>query len=538
MSVKFLLASLLVSRLIYYGCLAVTDTCPLWHIKQNGVCRCGSKINGAIVCDGVDSITIHPGQCMTWDSVTQKAVVNRCLLSRRASFTCRHRSIVYVHQVITTNISGPELNYVTCKVYNRKGSHCKQCIDGYGTAVFSDGVTCADCSKYRHFWILNLLFQLTMVTLMYIIVILFQIKGTSSPLGVLIAYSQLFVNAIKDGAGLHLRLYCFFNRTLSIVVLSSLGIWNLDFLHFVIPPLCINDSIKPINILLFDYIIALYPILLTVFAYVGIELHDKNYRIVVYLTLPVKTFFRCFHRNWNPKSTILNTLVTFMLLAYSKLLFVSINLLFAVYTYDSSGQAILNSTVLLFDTNVNFFHSEHIPYAALALSVIILLVLPPPLLLLLYPTRFFRRVLRCCGFKRWDVLNFIMDIFQGWYKDGTEGTRDYRSVSALYLLLRVLIGGVFVVAFVLDGNNDNYSPSNWQIIGISHVFLGVFFLALQPYKKRWMNHADGVTLLVVGVLMLIETFHTQNIFIIGGVTGAVAFVFITIRSIHGCLCTD
>ncbi len=77
-----------------------------------------------------------------------------------------------------------------------------------------------------------------------------------------------------------------------------------------------------------------------------------------------------------------------------------------------------------------------------------------------------------------------MDIFQGWYKDGTDSTQDYRSVSALYLLLRLLIGSV-LIAVVMNSNNDN-SISNWQIIRIFHVFLGIFFLVLQPYyKKRW-----------------------------------------------------
>jgi hypothetical protein len=271
---------------------------------------------------------------------------------------------------------------------------------------------------------------------------------------------------------------------------------------------------------------------------VGIELHDRNYKIVVYLTIPVKTFFRLFHRNWNPKTTILNTFGTFILLAYSKLIFVSINLLFAVYTYDSSGEPIPNSTVLLFDTNVKFLHSEHIPYVVLALSVIFIFVLPPPLLLLFYPTRFFRKLLGCCGFKRWDILNFIMDIFQGWYKDGTEGTRDYRSVSAVYLLLRILSGGIFV-AVIINGNNyGSFSNSVWQTSGISHVFLGTFFLTLQPYKRSWMNHVDGVSLLVVGVFLLIETFNNRSIFIIGSVTGAMAFVFVLLRSIHGCLCVN
>lgn len=151
-------------------------------------------------------------------------MVNRCLLSRRTSDACQHHNVVSTHLVIATNISGPELNYVTCRVYNRRGSHCKQYIDGYGPAAFSDGVTCADCSKHRHFWILNVTFQLIMVTLMYILVIFFQIKGTSSPLNVIITYSQLCINAIKDSNGLHLRLNCFLNHAVSIFVLSLIGI--------------------------------------------------------------------------------------------------------------------------------------------------------------------------------------------------------------------------------------------------------------------------------------------------------------------------
>ena len=42
-----------------------------------------------------------------------------------------------------------------------------QCISGYGPAVCSDDITCADFSKLKFLWILNLAFQLTMVTLIY-----------------------------------------------------------------------------------------------------------------------------------------------------------------------------------------------------------------------------------------------------------------------------------------------------------------------------------------------------------------------------------
>jgi hypothetical protein len=148
MYVMFVSVFVLFSRVIC-GSLTVTDRyhCPLLHIKQNGVCQCGASINGAVFCGRMDTIVIIPGYCMTWDNVIQNAVVNRLLIPRQTSDSCQHHSIVNTHLVIPTNISGPELNYVTCKVYNRKGTHCRQCIDGYGPAAFSDGITCADCLK-------------------------------------------------------------------------------------------------------------------------------------------------------------------------------------------------------------------------------------------------------------------------------------------------------------------------------------------------------------------------------------------------------
>ena len=75
-------------------------------------------------------------------------------------------------------------------------------------AAYSDGITCANCSRYKYFGILNLLLQLMMVTLLYLAVILFQIKGTCSPFNVIITNCQLGINAIMIGTGLYARIIC------------------------------------------------------------------------------------------------------------------------------------------------------------------------------------------------------------------------------------------------------------------------------------------------------------------------------------------
>ena len=63
---KFVSVFLLVSGIVYPDCSAVTDDCPLWHIKWNGVCQCGASINEVIFCGGIDTVAVIPGYCMTY----------------------------------------------------------------------------------------------------------------------------------------------------------------------------------------------------------------------------------------------------------------------------------------------------------------------------------------------------------------------------------------------------------------------------------------------------------------------------------------
>ena len=222
---------------------------------------------------------------------------------------------------------------------------------------------------------------------MYLVVILFEINGTASPHNIIIMYSQLSTIAVMTGSEFHSSLVHNLSRNSVIVYLTLFGVWNLDFFHLILPPMCVSTSIKAINILLFDYVIAFYLLILTIFILVGIELNDRNFQIVTCLSVCLRMV--CYRSNWNPKETILKTCATFLLLSYSKFLFVSINLFLAVHVpiYNCRDELVPPSTVLLYDPTIKFIHSEHIPYVILAVSVIIVFVLLPPLLLLLYPTR-------------------------------------------------------------------------------------------------------------------------------------------------------
>ena len=478
------------------------DECPLWHIRNsNGDCECGASLNGVISCDK-KFIHVENGYCLTWNNLTKNKILelHRCLFTHWVFPQTERYSI-------PNNMSGEKLVYRICNSFNRQGTKCSQCISGYGPAVFSDSITCADCSKHRYLWILNLMFQLTIVTLMCLVFMIFQIKGTSSPLNIIIVYIQ---NIAFVGEFSTLR---YVGPKANIIIITILGIWNLDYFRLVLPPLCISPSLKVINCVLFQYILAIYPLLFTGIVYFCID-HPR----FVICCSPFKKCLSRAGKMWDPKRTILHTFATFFLLSYTKLLFTSISLLLAVRSYNIMGQIVSNSTVLLFDPSIRFLHSEHVPYASIAFFILFTCIIPPPLLLMLYPTKLFKNCIGCLGFQRWDVLHHIMDVFQGWYKDGTEGTIDYRFLSAFFLILRIAHGGKIIVISFLDDKKECVLFQD-IFVGIFQVSMGVLFFVLKPYKKVWMSNVDGIIFTMAGCYYLVETFNNNmlNIFIIASV---------------------
>ena len=75
------------------------------------------------------------------------------------------------------------------------------------------------------------------------------------------------------------------------------------------------------------------------------------------------------------------------------------------------------------------------------------------------------------------ALNKFMDTFQGYYKDGTNGTRDCRCFAAMFLILRILVNISLVISLI--------AFSNALVIILLQMFLLSMF---QPYKdKRYLK---------------------------------------------------
>ena len=176
----------------------------------------------------------------------------------------------------------------------------------------------------------------------------------------------------------------------SRIGLSLYGIWNLDFLRLLYRPFCLHPEMTTLQVLALDYAIAVYPLLLIVFTYLLVEMHDHNVMIVVWLWKPFYAYFVHFRRNSNIKGSLINAFATFLLLSYVEFLHTSFAFLFPVNVYNIHGRS---KQYLFYNGTVEYFGPEHLPFAILAVAVVLIFNICPLFLLVLYPCQCFQRCL-------------------------------------------------------------------------------------------------------------------------------------------------
>ena len=234
--------------------------------------------------------------------------------------------------------------------------------------------------------------------------------------------------------------------------------------------------------------------------------YDSGVRVVVCVWRPFHVCFARFRRRWNPKGSVINTFATFLLLSYSKLLTVSYKLLDASTLYNNAGKTV-GPAVLYYNASIEYFSREHLPFALPALCVLLVFVVFPLLLLLLYPMRSFQKCLGYCTRIRWQFLHTFADAFQGCYKNGTNGTRDYRYFAGLYLLFRV----VSLVGLIAQPR-----ANRWLVSMPFPVVISVLFALFRPYKNNNFNIIDclAFALLALSTFLIMYTYTTHTQFCI------------------------
>ena len=147
----------------------------------------------------------------------------------------------------------------------------------------------------------------------------------------------------------------------------------------------------------------------------------------------------------------------------------------------------LSQLYLFNQGDVAYFSSQHLPYACLATFFLIIFNVLLVLLLFIYPYSCFQVCLNHTGL-RCQSLHIFMDPFQGHYKNGTNGTYDFRYFSALYLLSRILVYASLMFAYQVG----SYASTTVIVV----CFTAIIALA-QPYIKQSHNFIDTLSLVML-----------------------------------------
>ena len=230
-----------------------------------------------------------------------------------------------------------------------------------------------------------------------------------------------------------------------------------------------------------------------------------------------------------PTNSLIQAFGTFFLLSYVKTINTSFDILMPVRLYNVSGKPV--GWYLYYNGSMEYFGSDHLPYAVLAIFMFVTFNLLPLLLLCLYPCWCFQSCLNCCHLNS-QVLRTFIDAFQGCYKFEPY---DCRYWAAFYLFLRILFLAVFAFTqsgywLLVSGIFLKWWRKTSTAFGLWQQGRIIGRLALQWYTSLTTWHCSGTNWDLIN-LTTHTSWHVQS-------TSYIDLIVNNYRVIHNVTCTN
>ena len=397
-----------------------------------------------------------------------------------------------------------ELDKQICGVHNRTGRVCGQCVEGYGPVVSSGSFECVSCNISSHTLSFHIFYYVLSVYvplfLLFLVIIVFNIKLTTGPANAFILFSQVISSTLNINADNRIPLNLITPNITGLLKAYQFpyGIFNLQFFELFVPKkhLCFGTHLNALDLLLLQYLVAFSPLLM-ILAIVGF------YRIIgrcnwcsVCLCRLCGNRRICKNSSDRLRKSTVPAIASFILLSYTKFSLTSSQILTPTRLANISGN---HGTIVYFyyAGHEAFSNTENIfRYILPATLVFMTFVVIPPLLLLDYPLRLLERILRLCPLL-WRLypsgkIHILLDAFQGCYKDR------YRWFAGLYFLFRLLINATNALTEDLN---------QFFMQGFFCMIFALLVLMCKPYKRQFylLNYFDGfifVNLTVINQITL------------------------------------
>lgn len=235
-------------------CSSSSD-CPTWFICHNGTeCQCGPRYKNVIICKET-TMLLAVVECYCITEVDGTTYAGYCF------YNCGRHTMKGKHTNIYHIISDKkDLNEYMCGRFNRTGISCGKCKLGLSPFVLSYNLSCVECpDNHRNWWKFTLI-GFVPLTLLYFIVIFFNVNVTSSRLHGYVLFSQ----ALSTPAYIRILLIAIEDIPWLLNAAKALepffSLWNLDLFRSILLDTCLN--VDTLTAFALEACVAMYPLVL------------------------------------------------------------------------------------------------------------------------------------------------------------------------------------------------------------------------------------------------------------------------------------
>ena len=406
------------------------------------------------------------------------------------------------------------LNELFCSPVNRNGTLCGKCSNGYGVAINSVYFDCVNCSHWlsQHGWIIYALTEYVPSTLLFCLVLFFDINLHSGTISSVVLYFQIY-DSLNIYSDREMDPPQHSDQILTIIEFIY-NIWNLEFFGYLIPPYCLSKRFNTMDILLIKYASGFYPFLLFLIFLVLINLVYVNFCGLERMALYLRYIRNCCTRiklRIARKGSTVNGLATLWTLVFTKFAVISGLILSREYLTGSESSGLIVKVAWL-DGTIPLYREQHLPYVIPAVFILGFLVIIPALGLLCYPL-----IPQIMGsiqerykinFNRYKLYKLatsalekpfirhkpLIDCFQGSCKPRCE------FYAGLLMCYRLSV--IFLYSFAIRADIFFYSTA------FSMIFV-IITAIIQPYKK---NQDNIITILCISNVIFINLISIYHLY--------------------------
>ncbi len=376
---------------------------------------------------------------------------------------------------------------------NRSGIICGICKENYSAYYRSTSFSCKSIDLCYLGWLFYILSELFPVTVLFFIVVYFNISFTSGALNGVILFMQIVTTFKIDGEDSIQfdETIIQFSRIHKIIYrIFTLKFFALEELSF-----CLWESATALDMLAFRYVTIVYSLFLVIITV--IVLRKCTFRVRK-SKQPKK------EPSLNLKHSILNGLSAFLVMSYSECTQVSLMILTTgTLTVGPGNESNITSYeyqyVAFYNGNYEYRSAQHLKYAIPAITFLLTLVALPPILLIVYPlcyklfallrideSKFVKIICKVIPLEK---IKPIFDSIQGEFRD------QCRFMAGMYFIYRFIASLTFTFASALE----TYYSATCLLLTVMLVLHSICC----PYKKKWHNVLDAflfANLLMINVV--------------------------------------